>query len=355
MRWTSMVAAALSIVGSNVAIANCEAVYQSATRDLVIDKDDRSSLHTIFDQYCDTRGNTRSRSAGVGIEAVIKSIPVSFTGNYSDAETGMSNFCRNYQEVRFSTESRHITRNTVVTDALRYYNECQIITSRGVTITHIEAGEGDIIFNFNFRDRETRFQIQGVSAGPNVSCGSTSIFRDGNWRTVNRQTRSDIVNNSSLSCTRTPIRQAENTIYPVSWIGIATNLGSYTVKLQPNTIIGGQSAAALHDQVTALSQASDRANTAIARQQAEIGALTAALERIRSGTRFTTFKFWTGEYGGTTPEGGDRYDPRNFPDPEAIGRRYCPAPGIMTVTQVRVIGGGCCGYAWYTGTCVVYN
>jgi len=344
-----------SLAGERAAAdADCDAVYLTGTRDLVIDNEDRSSLYTIYDNYCDSKGNVNKTTAGIGIDAVVKAIPISFTGNYGNSSEAISNFCRNYQNVRYASDNRQITKNTVVVEALKNYNECKKIVSSGVNISHAIVGLGGVIISFEKKDAVTQFEVQGVSLGPAITCGSTSLSSDNRWHSVDERTRATVKGNASIVCKRTPQGEPER-IYPMSWIGVSTNVGAYTISLLPDSIIGGESAARLGSELATLSAKSDAEEDKIATQQAEIKALQDSIEKIKSGTKFTTFKFWTGEYGGTTPEYGDRYDPRDHKDVNEIGRRYCPTPAIMHVQQIRSTGGGCCGYAWYTGTCVAYQ
>jgi hypothetical protein len=337
-----------------LAEADCDAVYQTATRDLVIDNEDRSTLFTLYDNYCDSKGSTSKTSAGIGLDVVIKAIPISFTGNYGNSSEAVSNFCRNYQRVRYSNDNRQITRNTVVVEALKNYNDCKKIISQGVNISHAVVGLGDVIISFEKKDAVTQFEVQSVSLGPNITCSSTSLFLDSKWHAVDEKTHAVVKGNASIACKRAAIGTTEK-VYPKSWIGVSTNVGAYSISLLPDSIIGGETASNLGAEIGSLKSKNEADEEKIVSQQAQLKALQESIEKIKAGTKFSTFKFWTGEYGGTTPEYGDRYDPRDNPDALVIGRKYCPAPAIINVQQVRVTGGGCCGYAWYTGTCVSYQ
>ncbi|MDT3382527.1 hypothetical protein RNI52_34695 [Labrys neptuniae] len=332
----------------------CDAVYQNATRDLIIDNQDRSSLFSVYDKYCDSKGSVNNTSVGIGIDVVVKNLPINFTGNYGNSSEAISNFCKNYKEVRFSNENSQVTKNTVVVAALENYNECKKIISQGVSITHTAVGPGDIIFSFQLKNAVTAFEIQGVSLGPNITCGSTTLSSDKKWHSVDEKTRASVKSNASISCKRSSTGSEEK-VYPLSWVGISTNIGSYTINMLADSIVGGTLASELNNKIDTLKQKNDSNESLIVSQQTQITSLQQAIDKIRNGTKFSTFKFWTGEYGGTTVEGGDRYDPRDNPDPQAIGRRYCPAPAAMNIQLIRNISGGCCGYAWYTGTCISYQ
>ena len=71
-----------------------------------------SYLNSVFDSYCEASGNTKTSSGSLGLDAVVKAIPIKFTGSVSNSDEAMKNFCKNYagttaiQERKFSYEEK---------------------------------------------------------------------------------------------------------------------------------------------------------------------------------------------------------------------------------------------------------
>lgn len=129
---------------------HCIDVYKAATRNLLVSENSYSSVNTIFDNYCEVSGEAKSSNSSAGIEAVIKQIPISFTGQSGSSEQRMKNFCKTYSSVRFDTAASRSLADTVVVDALKSFNECVAITQAGVRISHSAPTGLESTFSFQF-------------------------------------------------------------------------------------------------------------------------------------------------------------------------------------------------------------
>ena len=55
-----------------------------------------SYLNSVFDSYCEASGNSKQSVGSIGIDAVVKAIPIKFTGSTSSNEEAMRQFCKTY-------------------------------------------------------------------------------------------------------------------------------------------------------------------------------------------------------------------------------------------------------------------
>lgn len=224
--------ASLSLMSSTVHaqdFSHCTSVYESASRNLSVFSSSYAELNSIYDDYCDTNGEVRSSATTAGIEAVIKSIPISLSGSSASASERMSQFCRTYTNTRFTTEAINASTSTVVVEALDSFNNCVAITRRGVTIRHNIANLTSTIY-FEIPSN-VDFQIQGVAEGRSISC-TMQDPSDGALIELGLDTRIvSLKENLNVFCTRSgELNEASgSTYFPRTDVTIGTNFGPYSV------------------------------------------------------------------------------------------------------------------------------
>lgn len=185
-----------------------------------------SYLNSVFDSYCEASGNTKTSSGSLGLEAVVKAIPIKFTGSASNSEEAMKNFCKNYagttalQERKFSYEER------IASKALDTVTDCLRLQAQGVTITHDIVNRDTSAF-FLKSSVEQKITLSGVSVNGPVACtGQIS----GKNAAFNQSTNVIVSKSQNFTCTRTPEMNAQKVkVYPESSIVISTNFGNYNV------------------------------------------------------------------------------------------------------------------------------
>lgn len=186
-------------------------------------------LNSVFDQYCEQNGESKSSSVGVGLEAVIKAIPVKFTGSYDSSSQGMKNFCKTYASSS-SLQQRQFTYNEKITDkALDTLTKCFQLQSQGVTITHSIVNKEKTEFYLKAEVFKP-LTFQGVNTSATVSC--TGIV-NGKASLLNEKTNFSVTKSQSFVCTRSPsvVPGASTKVYEESAIIVLTDLGNYPVLL----------------------------------------------------------------------------------------------------------------------------
>lgn len=158
------------LLGTSPALAQqCDLILTKGLREFEITQDSSSFLNTTFSQYCYESGETRAASTDVGLNTIVKSIPIKFTAGSSDAMTAMTNFCKTYSGSNEAQSARNVYRETIASKAYDTYTSCIQLVQQGFFVTHdilslnrtqvlLRAGVGKPI------------QINGVDTTPNVDC-----------------------------------------------------------------------------------------------------------------------------------------------------------------------------------------
>lgn len=192
-----------------------------------IDSSSSSYLNAVFTQHCQQDGSRKSSGGGVGLEAVVKAVPIKFTGNFSNSEEAIRNFCKTYASQTAATAATDNYKETISLKALETIQQCNALQASGVTVTHqvsnVEAA------NFYLRNSVTNtLELQGVSTTGNVNCEGLVAGRK---RTFDSSLRVKISSTQGFACKRTGHRQAPNG--PLSFeeaiVTVLTNQGNYTL------------------------------------------------------------------------------------------------------------------------------
>jgi hypothetical protein len=188
--------AATTFAASNF---NCDTVINQGLRQYHITSSDTSYLHSIFSKYCYADGRSNSSSLNIGIEAVIKAIPVKFSLGSTDQTEAMSNFCKTYAESEdFKSKSSNY-EETIVNRAYESFDSCVRLSALGLSVTHdiitdekaqilLRAGVGKPI------------EINGLDSSENISCsGSDGLGKELAYtKSTHRQSAETI----GIFCTR---------------------------------------------------------------------------------------------------------------------------------------------------------
>ncbi len=108
---------------------NCRTVITDGLREYAVSNESVSYLNTVFDKYCDRSGSTKSVGVVTGIDTVIKSLPVRFTGNYSSNEEGWRNFCRIYSSQTSLNTDRFSYQERIVQRAYDSFDACNALAA----------------------------------------------------------------------------------------------------------------------------------------------------------------------------------------------------------------------------------
>ncbi|MFB0713684.1 hypothetical protein ACEU59_21360 [Buttiauxella noackiae] len=202
----------------------------STLKEYNISNQSSAFLNSAYDQYCDQSGNTKSTSAGIGLDMVIKAIPIKFTGNYSSSAEAFKNFCRNYSSVATASERKFSYEEKIATKSLETIEACQRIAALGATVTHEIPNMRAVTF-FLQNGNATKLEVRGVFPTPNdgVVCEGQI---DGQLKTFSKETFAKVESTQGISCERVSKSSPSGVgVFEEQVITLATNLGNYSVFL----------------------------------------------------------------------------------------------------------------------------
>ena len=336
--------------------SHCNAVYQTATRNLQITESSYDSLNEIFDNYCEESGNIKSESQGLGVDVVIKKIPLKFSGTSTENEARMKNFCKNYSSIRYESSVSRVVKDKVVVDALNAFNQCVDISKRGVVVDHTSPTGIESAFSFRF-DNTVTYELQGVQVGKNIECTIQDQESEGNELIVGTSTYQVFDNNFSAFCNRIPLDYGEGReYYPRTSVTFVSNHGTYSILYPEEEIESVQFASMIDER---LSNVEERLSHVSTKFEEELQSLSTSLKESNqnitrsldghiSNLDVKVFKVMVGEH--------HRYAEPNW---TTIGcgnvdswlNNQCPGYNINK-TRVFIRSGDRCGYTYYVATCL---
>lgn len=333
----------------------CSIVYENAVRNQALTEYNYAELNEIFDAYCSSFASNNQSSSNIGIEVVVKSIPIGLTGSTSDAEKKMSNFCSQYSGVRTTDLSARSASSIVVSEALANFNRCIEIESQfGVAITHAST-EAGVILQFDIRDNNTIFELQGVVAPDTLAC-SVSAVPYGSPEPLGQvgpSTQATFRSDFSMICEREPASDVNGSIYyPPASVAVGTNLLPYVVNLTADTVYSAELASEAQQRIDNLLAQLELAREENAAQNNLLTSLNqqiGTLNQQRSSMSLQSFGFVIGQY---NPGGRGHHFGCGTPI-SSVFAQVCPGALMTEDTHLGTVGGHQCGYDFFTGACLM--
>lgn len=112
----------------------CRELIPSGLKQYSIRTDSGSYLTSVFDRYCDESGSTKSSGLWLGLDIVVKTIPVTFTGSYSSNEEAVRNFCKTYAGQARGHSDQERYEEKIVDRAYDSFDACTAIAATGVIL-----------------------------------------------------------------------------------------------------------------------------------------------------------------------------------------------------------------------------
>ena len=218
--------ATLSVSSAHAQTLQCTDIARTL-KEFSISTSSTSYLNSVFDNYCEASGSKRSSSAYVGIDVVVKAIPIQFTGATANAEEAMKSFCKNYASSSSLQERKFTYEERIASKALDTVSDCLRLQTQGVTITHDIVNRETAAF-FLKSSVEQKISLTGVSLSSSVACVG---LVNGKKQTFSDSTFVNVSKSQNFTCTRTPQAAASGNIktFGEATIVVSTNFGNYNV------------------------------------------------------------------------------------------------------------------------------
>lgn len=192
-----------------------------------IDSSSNSYLGAVFTQHCQSDGSRKSSGAGVGLDVIVKNIPVGLTGNYTSNGEAFTNFCKTYSALQSSFGATDSYKQTISQKALETVERCLEFQSSGVVVTHAITNNATV--NFYLKASViNRIEITGVHIdGPVVCNGNVS----GVNKVFDQNLTVKVSGTQGFACSRKPtsVGSTGDLRFQESVITLLTNQGNYSV------------------------------------------------------------------------------------------------------------------------------
>lgn len=201
-------------------------MLDSGLREYLIDTSSNTYLNSVYRRSCNASRKVKSSALGVGLDAVVKTIPTSFTGNVSSNSEAMQNFCSSYDSETVNLSDRSLYQERIIQRGYDSFDQCLIIASQGVVVTHTVRGLEDMDFYVapGFGRPVT---IRGVQTSQHILC--TGIAGDNQeYIEFNEKTQVRVHGDTSLSigCKRTSTTgEIGEEVFAEGAVTLFTNVG----------------------------------------------------------------------------------------------------------------------------------
>lgn len=231
----------------------CSGILSYTGRDVVSEDRDNSVASDIFNQHCEGATAKRGSSNSVGLEAVVKAIPVKFNFGGSSNEEKLSSFCKVYSSRRSEFSSERIDRSTVVREALAAFNNCVELSTKGI---YFNPKVGRTSFVVDVRRGSDDASITGVMYDESlVSCylpptgsNEASLANRNSVRVLDG-------NFLPIVCERKPAMAAGGgKSYPRVEVTIATSRGSLLLPIPEDSLMPQQWASQVQEELAKMAE-----------------------------------------------------------------------------------------------------
>jgi hypothetical protein len=247
-----------SLYSSYVAAQNLQCPDIARTlKTYQIDASSSSFLNSAFSQNCQQDGSRKSSGGGVGLEAIVKAIPVKFTGNYNSTDEGFTNFCKSYASLATATSSQDAYKEFISDKALITIEQCNRLQASGVQITHDVINIESVVFYLRSSVTQS-FDIQGVSTTGKVAC--TGLIK-GRPTKFDNNVSVSVKATQNISCIRKGEASQKGPIFDEASVTVLTNQGNYSVLLPRDERLSETLASSIAAQISTLRKDLAASNT----------------------------------------------------------------------------------------------
>lgn len=326
----------------------CVSVYGPTVQRINFQQAEAATYSFLSQNACSESNRNITAGFDSKTKAIIGGIPVIGSMMGSAGYSSNKQFCDAQAKVSSSTSANQWLLIEPLQFAQENFNECMRIFSRGrVEVTHDVASPGLVTFFIQLGDPDQRLEIQGIEATPPFTCTTVNRgFFGGN--TVGTNTSITLKRNETIKCTRPPSSYpAGGFEYPNAVISLGTSVGTYTVRIPEETILGP----------TTKREAT--AALAIANESLRVQAsMNAKLKELLATPRVESKPFYFGAYDvDRTQSHGKRYDCalwHNANWQSVVPQDLCPGANKTAINHLLTHSGNACGYNFFTLACLYY-
>lgn len=329
----------------------CDSVYAESTRNIDAKTRIETQEDAEYKENCGSDGKVKESKRNADFSAKWRDIGGSANLTKEEALQEEHKWCdKKRREIATSSLITSLN-NSVVVEALRSFNQCKLIESKGLLMSHT-ANTTDLVLRGDYNPSTTTVEVQTITF--QQEAGSCIHNATGN-RLASGTRPFRTTGPFSISCSRVGQRTKNGIAYPRFEVIVATNHGNYPVTLLADEIANLDLASENKRRLAELESQRERdlaqysgELTKLSTQLASEKAATTKLQTSLAGinvVRSWAFAYGDGqtvpcEYPGNAPSRADYISQQCAPN---RGFYYEVAPPLSY---------GFCGYRRYHGVCV---
>ncbi|MFK4647360.1 hypothetical protein ABIF96_005934 [Bradyrhizobium ottawaense] len=204
----------------------CVGILDKIGRDFSYEAREDAKSKNIFDEYCDGSSEKKGKTTTVGLDAVVKAIPVKINVGTGSNEEKLQNFCKTYNESVSQTSSELINKSTVVREAFSAFNHCIELTKSAIAFSPV-IGTQLVAVGIRRTDA-TDVEFMGVTFDPKVLDCRGPAGPNGSSVKLDGKTRKKLSDQTfPVICERLPVTTAGGgKSYPRTEIAFAMSRGT---------------------------------------------------------------------------------------------------------------------------------
>jgi hypothetical protein len=329
------------------ALQACVEIYKNSTRDYSQTQQTSVELARSFSSFCEKDGSVNTSATGIGLDAIVSSIPFKFSLSSTSSQQKMTEFCKIGSTQFDSWNSGSVSTSTVVTGALSNFNNCVQLANSGLQLS-VSINQPDTLVVNGYATAGYSGSISSVAydVGP-MSCVSSDFNASHREQTIHGAVHLSTQQPFAITCTKKaqPAADKSTTYYPRTNLTIAAGAVPALAIVFPSDSLNGYELAS-QAQLAVSRAAADvkqaKADTASQMQ------LAADLQRRLNGVSATivTHQFGSGMPWGCGPYGSDWGRGVH----EEAQRTCGSSPIVFGNNEVR--SGGTCGYGTWAYACI---
>ncbi len=143
----------------------CSGLLSYTGRDISNESRQNAIAADLYTQHCEGSSARQGSSTSVGLEAVVKAIPIKFNYGGASSSEKLNNFCKVYDSRRAEFVSEIIDTSIVVREALEAFNACVSLSASGI---YFNPKVGRNILVVDVRRGSDDASVRGVTYDPNL-------------------------------------------------------------------------------------------------------------------------------------------------------------------------------------------
>jgi opacity protein-like surface antigen len=329
------------------AVQACTDIYKNATHDFSQVDITNTELARSFDSFCESDGSVSTKATGIGLEAVVKSIPFKFSFSSTSDDQKLTEFCKVGKTQHDTWNSSHTISSTVVAAALSNFNSCIQLANSGLQLAVAINPPASLVVSGSPSNGYAGFLSSIAYDETEMTCVSAD-FGNGKSQKYHGPVHLSAAKSFALTCTKTKSvsKDGQSTYFPRTNLTIAaTGVSPLAIVFPSDTLNGYELASQAQASVAQAATAYTKANADLIAEHKTSETLRQRLGGVSS--TIVVHSFGSGFPWGCGPSNGDWGG-----DIQKEAAAACGA-NKYTVASSEVRSGGHCGYGVIGYACTI--